>query len=142
MLNGFTIYTLLDCTWGYHHISLSPESQKKSDFVTLLSLNSRKYFWSRLVPCAFPTINKWSPEGPSFCFRISRWHPHLKWKHWKASWTSKSLVQWIMNTWCEIKKKEMWLFQMWTALFKQSNIWKSYLSLTWEIAKYQRPSCA
>ena len=33
-LNGAKIFTSLDCTQGYHHIGLSPESQLKSAFVT------------------------------------------------------------------------------------------------------------
>ena len=28
MLNGSTVYSLLDCTSGYHHIALSPKAEK------------------------------------------------------------------------------------------------------------------
>ena len=35
MLNGSTVYSLLDCASGYHHIDLLPEVQKMSDFMTL-----------------------------------------------------------------------------------------------------------
>ena len=34
MLNGFTVYLLLDCLSGYPYIALSPKAQKKSTFVT------------------------------------------------------------------------------------------------------------
>ena len=34
LLNGSIVYSSLDCTSGYHHISLSPKAQKQSTFVT------------------------------------------------------------------------------------------------------------
>ena len=36
MLNNSIVYSPLDCTFGYHHIVLSPEAHKKSTFVMLI----------------------------------------------------------------------------------------------------------
>ena len=36
MLNSLTIYSSQDCTSGYHHIALLPNTQKKSAFITPL----------------------------------------------------------------------------------------------------------
>ena len=33
MLNSLTVYSLLDCTSGYHHIAPSSKTQKKFAFV-------------------------------------------------------------------------------------------------------------
>ena len=33
VLNGSTVYSSLDCSYGYYHIALLPEAQKKSAFV-------------------------------------------------------------------------------------------------------------
>ena len=39
ILNSSTVYYLLDCTSGYHHIALSPEAQKQSAFVTPINIS-------------------------------------------------------------------------------------------------------
>ena len=36
MIDSLTVDSSLDCTSGYHHITLSPEAQKKSAFITQL----------------------------------------------------------------------------------------------------------
>ena len=45
MLNGSTIYLVVDCNSGYHHITSSPETQKKSAIMTPMG----KYEFKKLV---------------------------------------------------------------------------------------------
>ena len=79
MLNGSTVYSPLDCTSGYHDISLSPEVQKKCAFVTLISK-----FEFKKVPCGlaqgpihFQQFINEVLKGFLFCFWISRLYPHI-----------------------------------------------------------------
>ena len=59
MLNGSTVYSLLDGTSGYHHIALSPKAQMKSAFV--MPIGKFKFKKVPLVLAqapTFPTVNK------------------------------------------------------------------------------------
>ena len=65
MLNGSKVYSFLDCTSGYHLITLSLEAQNKSKFVT---------YFSKLVPLtwfkfiSFSAVDKYSTQRTTFYF--------------------------------------------------------------------------
>ena len=60
ILNGSIVYCSLDCTSGYHHITLSSKVLKISAFVTIIDRFELKKEPSSSRPLKFPTINKWS----------------------------------------------------------------------------------
>ena len=48
ILNGSTVYSSPNCTSGYHHITLSPEAQKKFAFIIPIGK-----FWFKKIPFGF-----------------------------------------------------------------------------------------
>ena len=70
MVNGSSVYSLLDCTSGYHHIALSPEAQKKSAFITPIGKYEFKkvLFGSVQDPTYFQKIINEVIKGLPFAF--------------------------------------------------------------------------
>ena len=70
MLNGWTVYSLLDCTSGYLHIALSSEAEKKSAFMMPFGKFEFKKvpFGLAQAPTHFQQLRNEVPKGLPFAF--------------------------------------------------------------------------
>ena len=140
LLNSSKAKSYLDCTLGYHHIALSPKTQKKSAFATAVG----KFEFEKVsfafvqTPVHFQQVINEVWKGINFAF----WYlddiliysrngdQHLK--HLQC------VFQWLRSVDLKLKEKKCNFFQKTITLFGPFNLRRRYLPSTRKTAKHRK----